>query len=59
MSAHALYVTAAYAVSVIAITGLAAWVFLDQRARLRELAALEAAGLRRRSERGGPGGGRP
>lgn len=51
MSAHALYVTAAYAVSLIAITGLVCWVFLDQRARLRELATLEAAGIRRRSER--------
>lgn len=54
MSAHALYVTAAYAVSVIAVAGLVAWVFLDQRARLRELAALEASGLRRRSERTAP-----
>jgi heme exporter protein D len=54
MSAHALYVTAAYAVSVVAITGLVLWVFLDQRARLRELAALEAAGFRRRSDREKP-----
>lgn len=54
MSAHALYVTAAYAVSAVVLAGLAGWVFLDRRARRRELAALEAAGLRRRSERARP-----
>ena len=53
MTAHALYVTAAYAVSALAIAGLVAWIFLDQRARRRELAVLEASGARRRSDRGG------
>jgi heme exporter protein D len=42
MSAHALFVTAAYAITTIV---------LDQRARKRELAALEAAGVRRRSDK--------
>jgi heme exporter protein D len=51
MSAHALYVTAAYGVSALAIAGLIAWVLIDGRARRRELAELEAAGLRRRSDR--------
>jgi heme exporter protein D len=51
MTAHALYVTAAYGVSALAIAVLIAWVLLDSRARRRELAELEASGLRRRSDR--------
>jgi len=51
MTAHALYVTAAYGVSALALAGLIAWVVLDQRARRREMAELEASGLRRRSDR--------
>lgn len=53
MSAHALYVTAAYAASAIALAGLIGWILLDRRARRRELAGLEAAGVRRRSDKGG------
>lgn len=53
MSAHALYVTAAYAITAIVLAGLVAWVLLDQRARRRDLAELEASGVRRRSERSG------
>jgi heme exporter protein D len=49
MSAHAVYVASAYGISAIVLAGLAAWIMLDQRARRRELAALEAAGVRRRS----------
>ncbi|TIM84638.1 MAG: heme exporter protein CcmD, partial [Mesorhizobium sp.] len=48
MSAHALYVAAAYAISAIVLVGLIGWILLDQRARKRELAALDAAGVRRR-----------
>ena len=55
MSAHALYVSAAYLVSAIALAGLAGWIWADQRARLRELAELEASGARRRSDRAGAG----
>ncbi|CAN7501329.1 heme exporter protein CcmD [Aminobacter sp. LjRoot7] len=51
MSAHALYVTTAYAVSAIAIAGLVLWILADQRARKREMAELEAAGHRRRSDK--------
>ena len=51
MSAHAVYVAAAYGVSAFVLSALAAWVLLDQRARRRELAALEAAGIRRRSDK--------
>ena len=47
---HALFVTAAYLVSALGLGGLALWILLDQRARRREIAALEAAGTRRRSD---------
>lgn len=53
MSAHALYVTAAYAVAGLVLVGLVVWLLVDQRARRRELAELEAAGVRRRSDRSG------
>ncbi|MGX8011207.1 heme exporter protein CcmD [Mesorhizobium sp. ORM8.1] len=53
MSAHALFVTAAYAITAIVLAGLIGWILLDQRARKRELAALEAAGVRRRSDKTG------
>ena len=53
MSAHALFVTAAYAITVVVLAGLIGWILLDQRARRRELAALEAAGVRRRSDKSG------
>lgn len=51
MSVHALYVTAAYAVSALALTGLVGWIWLDYRGRMRDLARLEASGLRRRSDK--------
>jgi heme exporter protein D len=51
MTAHALYVTAAYGLSAVAIAGLIAWALLDQRSRRREMAELEAGGVRRRSDR--------
>jgi len=53
MSAHALFVTAAYTITVVVLAGLIGWILLDQRARKRELAALEAAGVRRRSDKTG------
>jgi len=48
---HALFVTAAYVVSALALLGLGVWILLDQRARQKEMADLEAAGVKRRSER--------
>ena len=51
MSAHALYVTAAYAVSALVLAGLIGWIVMDRRGRQREIAELEASGARRRSER--------
>ncbi len=53
MSAHDLYVTAAYASAVVGIAGLVAWILADQSARRRELAQLEASGVKRRSDRAG------
>jgi heme exporter protein D len=53
MSAHALYVAAAYAATVVVLAGLVGWILLDQRARRKELAELEASGIRRRSDRAG------
>lgn len=53
MSAHDLYVTAAYAATVVVLSGLVGWILLDQRARRKELAELEASGIRRRSDRAG------
>jgi heme exporter protein D len=50
VSAHALYVTAAYGVSALVIFGLIGWILVDQRNRKHELARLEAAGIRRRSD---------
>ncbi|MBE7184399.1 MAG: heme exporter protein CcmD [Methylobacterium mesophilicum] len=50
MSRHDLFVLAAYAVALVGIAGLGAWILLDGRLRRRELAALEAQGVRRRSD---------
>jgi heme exporter protein D len=51
MSMHALYVTAAYAVTVVVLAGLIGWILLDQHGRKKELAELEASGVRRRSDK--------
>ena len=50
---HAAFVFAAYAITVLVLGGVAAWILLDQSARRRELAELEQAGHRRRSDRDG------
>lgn len=46
---HVTYVAASYGAAFLTIAGLILWVWLDGRARRRELAVLEAAGIRRRS----------
>jgi heme exporter protein D len=51
MSVHALYVTAAYAITSVVLAGLVGWILIDQRQRRKELAELEAAGVRRRSDK--------
>jgi heme exporter protein D len=50
MSGHAGFVFAAYAASVLVIGAMIAWIALGQRARRAELAALEASGVKRRSD---------
>lgn len=46
---HVAYVTAAYAATVIVLAGVFGWLVVEARARRRELADLEARGVRRRS----------
>jgi heme exporter protein D len=46
---HTLYVLAAYAISAVTLTLICLWVWMDSRLRKKELAQLEAAGIRRRS----------
>jgi heme exporter protein D len=53
VTAHALYVTAAYSASALVLASLVGWILLDGRMRRRELAELEASGVRRRSDRSG------
>jgi heme exporter protein D len=48
---HTFYISASYAVAAITVLCLIGWVFFDGRARRRELAELEASGIRRRSAR--------
>ena len=44
------YIFASYAVTALVLAGLVAWVLIGRRARLGELAELEASGIRRRSQ---------
>lgn len=48
---HPYFIAAAYGITALALVLLVAWVVFDRRARRAELAALEAGGLSRRSER--------
>jgi len=51
VTTHDLYVAAAYGIAVLVLGALIGWILFDQHARRRELAELEAAGIRRRSDR--------
>ncbi|WP_312408636.1 heme exporter protein CcmD [Rhizobium sp.] len=51
---HTFYISASYIVAAIIILCLIGWVWLDGRARQKELAELEASGIRRRSARPAP-----
>jgi heme exporter protein D len=51
MMSHVAFVSAAYGVTVLVLAGIALWLAGDHRARKRELADLEARGVRRRSAR--------
>ncbi|MBD8652060.1 heme exporter protein CcmD [Rhizobium sp. CFBP 13726] len=46
---HTFYIAMSYGIAGLISLCLIAWVWLDGRARRRELAQLEAAGIRRRS----------
>jgi len=47
---HLSFVVLAYGATALTILALIGWIVLDQRQRRAELAALEARGIRRRSE---------
>ncbi|MBP1845052.1 heme exporter protein D [Rhizobium petrolearium] len=49
MMTHTFYISVSYAVTALITLCLIGWVWLDGRARQRELAELEASGIRRRS----------
>ncbi len=49
---HFGFVAAAYGFSAFGLLALAMWILLDQRGRKREIAELEARGIKRRSEQG-------
>ncbi|NTJ43341.1 heme exporter protein CcmD [Agrobacterium larrymoorei] len=46
---HIFYITMSYAMTGLISFGLIAWVWFDGAARRKELAELEASGIRRRS----------
>jgi len=50
---HAAFIVTAYAAAIGIVAGLVMWVLLDRRRLARVLAALEAQGITRRSERAG------
>lgn len=50
---HEAFVFLSYAATAVTLTGLLAGILLDGRARRRELAELEAQGVRRRSKSAG------
>ncbi|RUM24871.1 heme exporter protein CcmD [Rhizobium vallis] len=52
---HAFYVYASYGFAAFVTVAVILWTWADGRARRRELASLEAAGIRRRSARTGDG----
>jgi heme exporter protein D len=48
---HAFYVYSAYGFAAFVTIAVTLWIWADGRARQKELAALEASGIRRRSAR--------
>jgi heme exporter protein D len=51
MGSYAFYVYGSYGFAAIVTIAVTLWTWADGRARRKELAALEAAGIRRRSAR--------
>jgi len=54
---HGFYIAVSYGISVLIVAVMLGWIWLDGRARQRELAELEASGIRRRSSTRGTGDG--
>jgi heme exporter protein D len=48
---HAAFIIGAYAVAILIVAALIAWVLIDQRRQRQLLSDLEARGIKRRSER--------
>ena len=48
---HSFFVALAYGATALTVLALIGWIVLDQRARRAEMAALEARGIGRRSEK--------
>ncbi|APO76685.1 cytochrome-c heme transporter protein CcmD/CycX [Rhizobium etli 8C-3] len=48
---HAFYVYSSYGFAAFVTIAVTLWIWVDGRARQKELAALEASGIRRRSAR--------
>ena len=48
---HGFYVYSSYLFAALLVLGLLTWIWADGRRQRRDLAALEAAGFRRRSQR--------
>jgi heme exporter protein D len=48
---HPFYVFGSYGFAAIVVIAVIGWTWIDGRLRQRELAALEASGIRRRSQR--------
>ena len=51
LGSHADFIVAAYAVALVVVLALIAWVLLDYRAQHRVLGDLEQRGVKRRSRR--------
>ncbi|CAD7042957.1 heme exporter protein CcmD [Pseudorhizobium endolithicum] len=52
---HGFYIALSYAISALIVAVMLGRIWLDGRARQRELAELEASGIRRRSSAAGKG----
>jgi heme exporter protein D len=50
---HATFIVSAYAVAILIVAAMIAWIFLDHRRQMRTLSELEARGVTRRSDRTG------
>ncbi|PRD43443.1 heme exporter protein CcmD [Phyllobacterium phragmitis] len=48
---HLAFVLLSYGVSALVLSGVVAWLLIDQRAQRTELQRLEAQGIRRRSQK--------